>query len=75
MPKRLRLVLSLLIVFGSLPLLTAAGGGNARSEHQRIVDFWTHERVAQAQPRDFVFDPATRQYRPIRSRRNWCISA
>ena len=64
MPKRLRLVLSLLIVFGSLPLLTAAGGGNPRSEHQRIVDFWTHERVAQAQPRDFVLDPATRQYRP-----------
>ncbi|OFW54793.1 MAG: hypothetical protein A2146_07670 [Actinobacteria bacterium RBG_16_67_10] len=58
------MVLSLLIVFGSLPLLTAAGGGGARSEHQRIVDFWTHARVAQAQPRDFVFDPTTHQYRP-----------
>ena len=65
MSRRLRLVLSLLVVFSALPLLTAAGnGGDARSEHQRIVEFWTHERVAQAQPRDFVLDPATRQYRP-----------
>jgi hypothetical protein len=54
----MRLVISLLLVFSALPLLTAAGnGGDARSEHQRIVDFWTHERVAQAKPRDFVRNP------------------
>ena len=28
-------------------------------EHQRIVDFWTKDKVAQAKPRDFVRDPAT----------------
>jgi hypothetical protein len=28
--------------------------GSGASEHQRIVDFWTNERVTQAVPRDFV---------------------
>ncbi|MBI5156965.1 MAG: hypothetical protein HZA58_02995 [Acidimicrobiia bacterium] len=60
-------MLTFLVVATALPLATAAGGGqgnSAQSEHQRIVDFWTPERVAQAQPRDFILDPATRQYRP-----------
>lgn len=35
----------------------AAPDGDRRAEHQRIVDFWTPERVAQAIPRDFVLDP------------------
>lgn len=34
-------------------------GGTAKAEHQRVVDFWTPERMAQAQPRDYVRDPAT----------------
>ncbi len=41
--------------------LEASGG---RAEHERIVAFWTPERVAQAVPRDFEFDPATRGFRP-----------
>jgi hypothetical protein len=36
-----------------------AGGRYAAAEHQRIVDFWTPARVAQAVPRDFVLDAAT----------------
>jgi hypothetical protein len=36
----------------------------AQSEHERIVAFWTPERVARAVPRDFVLDPATRGYQP-----------
>ncbi|QGF23289.1 trypsin-like serine peptidase [Raineyella fluvialis] len=35
---------------------------DARSEHQRIVDFWTPDRIAQAVPRDFVRDPATGRF-------------
>ena len=35
---------------------TAAPPDHAQSEHQRIVEFWTHARVAQAIPRDFVLD-------------------
>jgi hypothetical protein len=46
-------------------VLTGAGNGaDARSEHQRIIDFWTPERVAQAVPRDFVFDPGSGRYLP-----------
>lgn len=36
---------------------SAAPGGNAQSEHERVVDFWTHARVAQAVPRHIVFEP------------------
>ncbi len=35
----------------------------ARAEHERIVAFWTPERVAQAVPRDFVFEPG-KGFRP-----------
>lgn len=58
MSRRTALLVAVLVVFASLPVLTAAGnGGDARSEHQRIVDFWTWERVSQARPRDFVRNP------------------
>lgn len=36
-------------------------GGSA---HDRVVAFWTNERVAKAIPRDFEFDPSTRSFRP-----------
>ncbi|MFZ9629419.1 MAG: trypsin-like serine peptidase [Ilumatobacteraceae bacterium] len=32
------------------------------SEHDRIVAFWTNERVAKAVPRDFVFDASTQHF-------------
>ena len=68
-----RVLTALALVVVSLPVLTGAGNGNsnadaARAEHQRIVDFWTHERVAQAVPRDFVFDPGTGRYTPAHHR-------
>jgi len=44
------------MVFAALPVLVGAGGDAARSEHQRIVEFWTPERVAQAVPREIVLD-------------------
>jgi hypothetical protein len=52
----------LLMVLAALVSLIATGNAaaspdNARAEHQRIVDFWTHARVAQAQPRHFVVVP------------------
>lgn len=37
-------------------------GVSARVEHQRIVDFWTPERMARAVPRDYVRDPATGRF-------------
>jgi hypothetical protein len=38
-------------------MATATPSTDAISEHQRIVDFWTPERVAKAVPRHFVLDP------------------
>ena len=31
------------------------------SNHDRVTEFWTQERVAKAKPRDFVIDPVTRK--------------
>ena len=38
--------------------------GPDRSDHDRVVAFWTNERVAQAIPRDFDFDPNSKSFRP-----------
>lgn len=50
-----------LVAFAIITSTFAAGSaakpvdpGSAAAEHQRIIDFWTNERVAQAIPRDFV---------------------
>ena len=44
----------------------AAPQADARSEHQRVVDFWTMDRVRQAVPRDFVRDPASGRFVPAK---------
>jgi hypothetical protein len=58
MSRAVKLLVALALALVSLPLVTAAGGTSnaaaAAAEHQRIIDFWTPERVAQAVPRDFV---------------------
>ncbi|HSO70262.1 MAG TPA: hypothetical protein VLQ67_11565 [Arachnia sp.] len=53
------LMVSLLLTFSLMPATQASADSGARAEHQRIVDFWTKDKVAQAKPRDFVRDPAT----------------
>ena len=69
---RVRRVVVAVGFLAALPFLVAAGGGNggqsdeARAEHQRIVDFWTAERVAQAVPRDFYLNPSTGQFTPAK---------
>ena len=50
---------ALLTVLALLPLAVApvAAGdseGQAKAEHERIVKYWTAERIANAKPRDFV---------------------
>ena len=66
--KRLtRLLVAIALVVTAVPLLTAAGNGRGydqAAEHRRTVEFWTHARVAQAVPRDFVVDPAGGGYVP-----------
>jgi hypothetical protein len=63
-----RVLLTVAVVLAGLPALTAASQAPDRSEHQRIIDFWTVERVREAVPRDFVFDPATRGFRLLHHR-------
>ena len=64
LPRVRRVLVAFVMVFVALPVLVGAGGNSARSEHQRIVDFWTAERVAQAVPRDFVFNLSTGRFGP-----------
>lgn len=69
--RKRRVLVALVTVVAALTALSFAAGGAgaasrpaARSEHDRIVAFWTNERVARAVPRDFVFDPSSKTYRP-----------
>jgi hypothetical protein len=58
---------ALLLIAGAIPALAAspAPAALARAEHNRIVSYWTAERLASAKPRDFVrtargFEPAAK---------------
>jgi len=67
--RSIRIFVTFVLVASSLPFIVGAGNGDAaRAEHQRIIDFWTPERVAQAVPRDFVFDPGTRRFSPTKGK-------
>lgn len=61
----MRRVVQVLVIVALLAGVLSSGSAMAgppqepRSEHQRIVDFWTPERVQQAVPRDFVLDEAS----------------
>jgi V8-like Glu-specific endopeptidase len=63
--RKLRLVL---VALATMAAMVYAGSAatpatpTAPSEHQRIIDFWTPERVAQAVPRDFEFDPGSQRF-------------
>lgn len=55
-------VAGVIAVMGLASLPAAASPGNsddARSEHERIVKYWTPARAATAIPRDFGIDPST----------------
>lgn len=54
--SRRRVALAILTVLALLPLAAspAAAGDKARAEHDRIVAYWTKDRIANAVPRDFV---------------------
>lgn len=41
-----------------------AKGDSRRAEHDRVVAFWTKDKIAKAKGRDFVLDPRTRQFKP-----------
>ena len=59
MSRKVFVLLTVLALGLSLVATSASASSDrsthARSEHQRIVDFWTPDRVSKAVPRDFVF--------------------
>jgi hypothetical protein len=69
MKNSIRLFAVVALVLGTVPLLAFSDGPNqARSEHERIVEFWTPERVAKAVPRDFVLDPGSGRVVPAKGK-------
>jgi V8-like Glu-specific endopeptidase len=54
--SRSRLVLATAMVLAVLPLAAAPASARdgGRAEHERIVSYWTRDRIANAIPRDFV---------------------
>jgi len=58
-----RLLVALALAVLAVPALGAGGRpADPGSAHQQVLDFWTQRRVAQAVPRDIVFDPATGRF-------------
>ncbi|MFM8310964.1 MAG: hypothetical protein ACKOAZ_03605, partial [Ilumatobacteraceae bacterium] len=54
-----RLLAPLVAALALLGLVAVPAEARQQTEHERIVAFWTNERVAKAVPRDFVLDPAS----------------
>lgn len=66
MKRVVRIAVVVALITGALSGGSALAnpGQERRADHQATVDFWTVERVRQAQPRDFVFDSASGRFQP-----------
>jgi V8-like Glu-specific endopeptidase len=66
MKSVLRALLALLLLIAALGTGSAVApqADDARTDHQKTVDFWTVDKVKQAKPRDFVFDPSAGRFIP-----------
>jgi V8-like Glu-specific endopeptidase len=59
MRLRVPALMAALFLLAALPGTAGARGGDAaRSEHDRILAYWTPARIASAKPRDYVMTPA-----------------
>lgn len=61
-PRRIAAIAAGILAAASIAVPQAEARTRPMTEHERIVAFWTPERVAKAVPRDFVYDPATRRF-------------
>lgn len=53
-----------LALSATLPAAAQGPDDARRAEHERVVKFWTKERVAKAVPRHYVLDPKTKEVKP-----------
>lgn len=53
---------ALALLITVLPAGVAQAASERSGRHDQIVEFWTHARVKQAVPRDFVVDPASGRF-------------
>ena len=75
--RKLALVIAPFLLLSLLPgVVTAAQPKDTKAAHHaKVVKYWTPERIKNAKPRDFVFDPAKgtlqarREARPAQRRR------
>ena len=59
------MALGVLLALSLVPASHAqAQGDSRRAEHDRVVAFWTKDKVAKAKGRDFVLDPKTKRFKP-----------
>ena len=61
-PRRIAALAAGLLAAASIAVPQAEARTRPMTEHERIIAFWTPERVAKAVPRDFVYDPATKRF-------------
>jgi hypothetical protein len=64
--RKLALVIAPFLLLSLLPGVAAAAQpeDTKAAHHAKVVKYWTPERIKNAKPRDFVFDPAGGTYKP-----------
>ena len=65
--RKLALVVAPFLLLSLLPGVATAGQPKETkaAHHAKVVKYWTPERIKNAKPRDFVFDPAKGTYKPV----------
>lgn len=66
MPAPRRLLALVVAALALVGLVAVPAEARQQSAHERIVAYWTNERVAKAVPRDVVLDPASGRLSPAR---------
>ena len=63
--RKLALLFAPFLLLSLLPgVVSAAQPDGKAAHHAKVIKYWTPERIKNAKPRDFVFDPAKGTYKP-----------
>jgi hypothetical protein len=64
--RKLALLIAPFLLLSLLPGVATAGQPDAKAAHHaKVIRYWTPQRIKNAKPRDFVFDPAKGTYKPV----------